>query len=138
MIEIADLEFPDEHVAWQEIIAADPEYGLPFAVHVVIFHTRDQLAAACKSPEAGGHSVTYREPDESGVGAAVFLNKEMLELSIVAHEAAHVALFWERNHNDPGRIGARRWLEEHPETLVDSIGNITAFIWFRIPDAGEL
>lgn len=131
------LHWPDEHVAWQNVIAADPEMSVPFAVHVFIFHTIEQLQAACEDPEANAHSMTHVEVDDAGVGAVVMLAKPELHLSIVAHEAAHIALLHQA-HIMNSRIGARRWLHEHPEYIAQMIGNLTAILWYGTPTAEEL
>lgn len=127
------VHWPDEHVAWQGIIDADPNMSVPFAVHVFIFHTVEQLRAACGNPEANAHSTTWDEPDALNVGATVFLSTEDLHLSLVAHEVAHIALNY-HGHNERTRIGARRWLTEHPEQIAEMIGNLTAYIWYGIPE----
>lgn len=130
--------WPEEHVAWQGVIAANPDMSVPFAVHVFIFHAIEQLQAASRSPEANGHSRVYDDVDVAGVGAVLMLVKDSLELSIVAHEAAHIALFWHQRQEYVGRIGARRWLLFHPEHVAEMIGNLTTLIWYGIPEASEL
>jgi hypothetical protein len=130
--------WPDEHVAWQGVIAASPDTSVPFAVHVFIFHTIDQLQAASRSPEANGHSRVYDEVDGAGVGAVLMLVKDALEISILAHEATHMALFWHQRQDYVGRVGARRWLLYHPEHVAEMVGNLTALLWYGIPEASEL
>lgn len=133
-----DDTWPDEHVAWQAVIAANPDMSVPFAVHVFIFHTLEQLREACGAPHANGHSRVYDEPDSAGIGAVLMLDKPDLELSIVAHEATHMALFWHMQQPYLGRIGARRWLMLHPEHVAEMVGNLTTLIWYGIPEASEL
>lgn len=132
------MRWPDEHVAWQSLIDAAPDMSVPFAVHVFIFHELEQLREAAGDPNASGFSTTYRDLDASGTGAILLLVKTDLELSIVAHEAAHMALFWHMRQPDVGRVGARRWLSQHPEHLAEMIGNMTALLWYAIPERHEL
>lgn len=127
------VNWPDEHVAWQQVLEGDPDMSVPFDVHVFIFHTSEQLQAACGNPLANGHSSTWTQPDSVNIGALVMLAKDELELSVVAHEAAHIALFHHRNILT-GRISARRWLNDHPEHIAEMIGNLTAIIWYNLPD----
>lgn len=125
------MKWPDAHVAWEAVLDAAPHLGMPFATHVFVFHTAEQLRAACGDPDAGAFSSTFDEVDDAGVGALVMLSREHLALSLVAHEATHVALFHHRE--SAGRIGARRWLNEHPESVADMAGNLTAVIWHSLP-----
>lgn len=134
-----DMTWPDEHVAWQSVIAGWPEMSVPFDTHVFIFHTIEQLQAACGDRQANAHSSTWRTPDSAGVGALVMLTAEHLELAVIAHESTHIALFHHRNILDRGdRTGARRWLDQHPETIAEMVGNLTALIWYGIPTREEL
>lgn len=130
--------WPDEYVAWQGIIAANPEMSVPFAVHVFIFHTIEQLQAASGAPDANGHSRVYADVDAAGIGAVLMLVKDALEIAIVAHEATHMALFWHQRQEYVGRTGARKWLLLHPEHVAEMVGNLTALIWYGIPEAHEL
>lgn len=132
-----DLSWPDSYVAWHGIIDAAPGYSVPFRTHVFIFHTLDQLRATVGNPDANGYSSTYDEPDADNIGALIILIKTDLELSIVAHEATHIALF-HHGKQVQGRAGARRWLGEHPETVAEMIGNLTSLIWYGIPEAENI
>ncbi|MCK2034473.1 hypothetical protein [Microbacterium sp. KSW4-4] len=137
MIDTRDeMTWPEEHVAWQGIIDAAPEMSVPHAVHVFIFHTAKQLQSAVGQENIGGHSQAWNAPDSRGVAAVIMLNAEELYLSIVAHEASHVALY---HHSglEQTRVGARRWLKDHPESIAEMIGNLTALIWYGIPDLGS-
>lgn len=127
------MHWPDEHVAWQGIIAAEPDMSVPFAVHLFIFHTREQLRTACETPNASAHSTTWDEPDANNIGAMIFLSVEDLHLSLVAHEVTHIALI-HHAHQERSRVGARRWLAEHPETVAEMVGNLTALAWYSIPE----
>lgn len=130
----SEMHWPDAHIAWQGIIEAWPEMEVPFSTHVFIFHTIDQLREACGDPEANAHSSTYSKADSQNIGALVMLTADQLELAVVAHEAAHIALFHHKNALDRSdRTGARRWLNEHPESIAEMIGNLTAMIWFGLP-----
>lgn len=128
-----EMTWPDEHVAWQGIVEAAPEMSVPYAVHVFIFRTAKQLQEAVGQRNIGGHSQAWNTPDSRGVGALIMLNVEDLHLSVVAHEATHVALY-QHSRTEQTRIGARRWLKDHPETIAEMIGNLTALIWYAIPD----
>lgn len=125
------MHWPDEHVAWQGVIHAAPDMSVQFGVHVFVFHTLDQLRAACDDPKASAHSLTYAEPDAANIGAVVFFAKPHLELSLVTHECTHIALF-HHSHTARSRIGARRWLAEHPETIAEMVGNLTALVWYGV------
>ena len=59
------------------------------------------------------------------------LNLEDLHLSIVAHEATHVALA-HAAHIERSRAGAKKWLLDHPEWGAEMVGNLTALVWYLI------
>lgn len=128
-----EMSWPDEHVAWQGIIEASPEMSVPYGVHVFVFHKTEQLQSAVNTENIGGHSQAWNTPDSRGVGALIMLSAEELHLSVVAHEATHVALY-QHSRTERSRIGARRWLVDHPESVAEMIGNLTALIWYGIPD----
>ncbi|GAA1149292.1 hypothetical protein F6W69_10590 [Microbacterium oxydans] len=128
------LHWSESDVAWHGIV--DAGHGVPFRTQVFIFHTHAQLSAACGHPDANGWSQTFNEPDADNVGALVFLVKTELWVSIIAHEAAHIALFHHGRQID-GRIGARKWAREHPEELAVMIGNLTSLIWCGVPVFNE-
>lgn len=122
------MNIPQEHVHWQGIIEAIPEQSVPFAVHVFIFETREQLRELTGSPSASAWSSTFETPDENNIGALMFFNLEDIELSLAAHEATHVALCHAANKHD-GETDTRRWLTDHPEWVAEMIGNLTILIW---------
>lgn len=127
---------PNGHVVRTCVIAPSPEYTVPFPVHVLIFDTQEHLQAACGDPGAGGFSSTLHPPGGTTIGAVIFLSKPNLELSLVAHEATHIAL---HHHSyEQGRGGAKRWLHDHPESVAEMVGNMTAFIWYGIPTEEEI
>ena len=130
------ISWPDTHVHWQGIIPAAPEYSVPFAVHVFIFKTREQLRQAVEDPEACAHSRTFTAPDPNDVGALLTFSIEDLHVSLAAHESAHVALA-HHGHNEQSRISARRWLNEHPESVAEMTGNLTAFVWAALNKHGS-
>lgn len=132
----AELHWPNEAVAWHEIIGARPDFSVPFSVHVFILHTIEQLRDAVHDPDANGYSCTFDEPDADNVGALIMLTKTDLELAIVAHEAAHITLF--HYAKQVGRAGAKRWLGNHPEESAEMIGNLTSLLWYGIPTLNEL
>lgn len=127
-----ELHSPDEHVIDQWVISAMPDMSVPFGIHVFIFDTVEHLQAACEDPQASAHSIAYRNTDADGIGAIVMLAQPHLDVSIVAHEATHIALF-HHARTLTGRMGARRWLSEHPESVAEMAGNVTALIWHTIP-----
>ena len=120
--------WPDEHTHWQGVVKAAPEQSVPFAVHVFVFHTREQLREACGDERAAAHSMTYPEPDDTGVGAVIMFSLEELHLSLVAHEVAHVTMF-HAGEVEHTRVGAKKWLRDHPEWVAEMTGNLTAIIW---------
>lgn len=122
------LHWPEEHVAWQGIIDAIPTHSVPFATHVFLLHTREQLRSACGDPRACAWSSTYDVPSAGGVGAIMLFTLEDLELSLAAHESTHVALN-HAAHEEQSRIGAKRWLLEHPEWIAEMTGNLTTLVW---------
>src|SRR5690554_2363389 len=79
------MRWPNEHIAWQGIIEADPDMAVPFGVHVFIFNTIEQLQSACGDPKACGHSTVWNQPDGANVGALIMLVKSHLALSLIAH-----------------------------------------------------
>ncbi len=125
------MQWPDEHVAWQGIIEPIPDQSVPFGIHVFLFHTREQLRAACEEKHAAAWSSTFDDTDELGVGALMMFSAEDAELALAAHEAAHVALVHAAN-TETSRIGARRWLSEHPEWIAEMVGNVTVLVWAAI------
>lgn len=127
-----ELHWPDEHVTDQWIIDAMPEMAVPFRIHVFVFDTVEHLQTACEDLQANAHSITYRDVDADGIGALVMLARPHLELSIIAHEAAHISLF-HHAHTITERVDARRWLTEHPESVAEMTGNIAALIWHTLP-----
>lgn len=127
------MHIPKEHVVWQGIVEAAPEYAVPFGVHVFVLDTVEHLRSASEDPLAHAHSMTWEEPDSRNVGAIVLLSTADLAMSIVAHEATHIALY-HHGREVQGRIGARRWLKDHPETVAEMVGNLTALIWYSLPN----
>lgn len=116
-------------------LAAAPDYSVPFAVHVFILKTRDHLRAAAGHEHASAFSITPDEPDHAGVGATMLFNLEDIELSLAAHEATHVALTHHSNI-EATRIGAKRWLWDHPESVAEMTGNLTALVWAKLYEHG--
>lgn len=136
--DVIDFMFPvqKEHVVWTCVIDPSPEFTVPFPVYVWIFDTQEHLQEACSNPKAGAFSSTLHPRGGKSIGAVIFLSKEGLELSLVAHEATHIAL---HHHGyEHGRGGAKRWMENHPESVAEMVGNMTAFIWYGIPTAEEI
>lgn len=129
------LYWPDEHVAWQGVIEAIPSHSVPFAVHVFLLHTREQLRTACQDDNASAWSSTYDEPDANDVGAIMLFSIEDLEMSLAAHESTHVALN-HAAHSESTRIGAKRWLIEHPEWIAEMTGNLTTLVWAALYENG--
>ncbi len=125
------MSWPDADVHWQGVLDANPDFSIPFATHVFVFHTCDQLRSACGRPDAVAHSTTFVAPDPANVGALLFFSLEDLALSLVAHEATHVALI-HHSQIEQTRIGAKRWLHDHPETIAEMVGNLTSIVWARI------
>jgi hypothetical protein len=126
-----DLWWPDDHVAWRGAIEAIPSHSVPFGIHIFIMKNRDNLRAAIEDENASAWSSTYDHVDNNEIGAIMLFNLEDIELSLAAHEAAHIAL----NHAaaiERSRTGAKRWLNEHPEWIAEMIGNITVLVWAAI------
>ncbi len=129
------MQWPAGDVAWQGVIEAIPTHSVPFAVHVFLMHEREQLRRACGDPNASAWSSTYDNVDGADIGAIMLFNLEDLELALAAHESAHVAL----NHAalvEKTRVGARRWLNEHPEWIAEMIGNLTVLVWAALYEHG--
>ena len=131
-----EFEAAAAHVAWQSEFDSAPDAAIPFRVQVVIFHTVEQLREATGREGAYGVSMTWAEASADEVGACILLAKPHLELSILAHEVAHAALF--AHGHRVGRGGAKRWLSEHPESVVDMIGNLTAVVWYGMPTEEDI
>ena len=130
-----DLEWPDAHVHWQGLIPADDDLALPFDTHMFIFHTTEQLRAAVENDGAVAHSITWGEPDAANVGALVSFSREELHMSLAAHEATHIALAHHSNI-ETSRVGARRWLYDHPESVAEMTGNLAALMWSLMIEHG--
>ena len=126
-----DLHWPDEDVAWQGVFGAELAWSVPHGVHVFVFNDVGALQRACEDPRAGGHSITYDEPDEAGVGALIMLARPVT-LAVIIHEVTHVALFWSRPTVTPGQR-ARAFLNSHGEDIPELIGNLSAVLWYSLP-----
>lgn len=120
-----------EDVAWQGVFDAAPEIDVPFGVHIFIFKTLEAFRAACDEPGAYAWSRTYNEVDNNGIGALILFGPDV-PLSNVAHEATHVSLFWARNTTHPNQRSLR-WLDEHPESVAEMVGGLTAMLWHSLP-----
>ncbi len=119
----------DHHFEVQEC----GEMGIHHKVKVFIFKDQEKLNKAIEGNGwVAGHSVTYRKPDADNTIALICFTKEYLDLSIITHEVAHVAMFMESNRT--GRKPANRWLQQHPERLIELIGNLTMVVWEGLSD----
>lgn len=127
-----DLEIPRDAVRWHTAFAGDEQYGIWHGVHVFVLNDVDAVRAASGDPDAHGWSSTYDEPDAGGVGAVILLYGPV-PLALIAHEVTHVVLHWARSTATP-HDRARRWLEQHPEEVAEVIGNLTAVLWYSIPE----
>lgn len=128
-----EITWPDADVEWQAVLKANLEgWTIGHGVHVFVFKTREALQAAAESPDAAAHSRTYDAPDAAGIGGLMMLSYPV-PLSIVAHEVTHMVLVWAKATAGPQQK-ARRWLEEHPEEVAEIIGNLTAVIWYSLPE----
>lgn len=127
--------WPDAHIVHHETIPSDEAYSVPFAVEIFVFDTIEHLRQACKDPQASAHSTTYEEPDHAKVGAIIMLAEPEMHMSLVAHEVSHVALH--HHGSTVGKASAKRWLADHPESIAEMIGNLTALIWYRLPHSRE-
>ncbi len=128
----AELSWPDDAIAWHGVFDAVPEWSVDYGVDVWIFKTLEGLRDACGDPAATAFSRTYDTPDAAGVGA-LMLFVGPVPISLIAHEVAHVALFWARDLATPHQR-ARRWLAEHPEAVAELVGNLTAVLWHSLPE----
>lgn len=68
----------------------------------------------------------------------VHLAADGLYLSVVSHEATHVALFDYDRYVLSGIPGARAsaHIGNHDETIPYTVGNVTALIWYQLLQAG--
>lgn len=129
------IRWKDDDLHWQGVIEAAPEYSVPFAVHVFLFKTRELMQAVFQDNQACAFSKTFNEPDTANVGALMMFNLEDLEMSLAAHESAHVALAHHSNI-ETSRVGAKRWLRDHPESIAEMIGNLTMLVWTALYEHG--
>jgi hypothetical protein len=123
--------WPSDAVLWEGIIDEDLAMSVDHKVHVFIFRDLETLQAAAGDPNAGAHSISFREADDLNVRAAVLLAAP-IQLSQLAHEAAHIGLYWSKATARP-KQRAWSWIEAHPESLAELIGNLTAFLWYSLP-----
>ena len=124
-----DLHIPDEYVAALFLIEKQPHYEIPYNIQVMVLRDRYSLEEVMGKTNIAAHSFTYRYPDSQGVGALILFSRGNIELSVAAHEATHVALFYHANQIKRVKARALRWLRDHPESLADMTGNLTALIW---------
>lgn len=125
------MRWSDADLAWQGVFDAEPRWSIAHGVHVFVFKDVERLQAACENPEAGAHSITYRETDAAGVGAVILL-AEPVTLSSIVHEVTHVALFWARR-TTRRKQRALGWLNQHPESVPEIVGNLSAVLWHSLP-----
>ncbi len=125
----------DEHLHWQGIIDADTGFSIPFAVHVFIFKNRTDMQAAVEHEGISAFSSTFHRVDDAGVGALMMFNLDDIELSLAAHEATHVTLSHHANI-ETSRVGAKRWLHEHPESVAEMAGNLTVLVYAKLYEHG--
>jgi hypothetical protein len=123
--------WPGEDLAHQYVLYPDPEFGIPYGVHVFVFKDRDALQRAAGDARAAAHSITYDEQDSRGVQAVVML-AQPVSLSLVIHEVTHTALYWARK-TTRRKQRALGWLNGHTEDVPDLIGNLSAVIWYTLP-----
>lgn len=133
------IDWPGSDVAWESLFDEDPSLSVPHKVHVFVFNDRDALVRACGDPDAGAHSWSYGDADADNTRAVMLLARPVL-LSAIAHEATHIALFWARD-TTRRKQRAYGWLEGHPESVPELVGNLTAIVWHSLPteliDAGN-
>ena len=116
------------------IMSKNVEMSIPFPVMVIFTHTEQDLIDVIGRDNIGAHSYTPDKIDENGMGGYIFMSLERAYLSVLAHEVAHIALF---HHGDKaGRKPANRYLWNHPESLAEMIGNMTALYWYRLTEEG--
>jgi hypothetical protein len=129
-------------------LAGHEEMGVP-RVDVVVHPTVDLLndwrrhedMDSTGSPDgdtdAESMGITTFDPDRQ-VPFEVHLAADAIYLSIVAHEATHVALWDYAAQVTNGKPGARasRHIAGHDETMPYGVGNLTALIWYQLQEAG--
>lgn len=130
-----ELTIPDEHIVHHVVIEADESMSVPFCTRVFVLRDREMLRAATSNERACAHSITFEEIDGAGIGAIVLLNLDDLHLSLVAHEIMHVALS-RAAYDEPADI-TREWLLDHPESIAELVGNLSALIWYSLPATSE-
>lgn len=133
-----DFRIPQEYIAeYREL----PVCGLNWPglnLYVYVLHTCDQIREVSKDERAHAHVSMWNTPDDAGFTGVLLLNNEDPELSIVAHEATHLILFLHGRkiqESNPQRKAHTAFID-HDESVAESIGNLTAMIWWNLPWSG--
>lgn len=129
-------------------LQADDDMGVP-RVDVVVHPTvallnewrRHEGWASTGAPEdvedVDSMGVTVHDA-EKPVPFEVHLAAEAIHLSVVAHEAVHVALWHYAREFLDDMPGARAsaHISRHGETIPYAVGNLAALIWYQVLGAG--
>lgn len=124
--------WPDADIAWHGAFDSERDYSIEHGVRVFVFTDLDALQRAVERDNVNAFSTTYGEEDADGMQATIML-AQPVELSTVVHEVTHVGLLWHRP-KARRKQRAHGWLDRHPESIAELIGNLSTIIWFNIPD----
>jgi hypothetical protein len=125
------FHWPAADVAWHGEFDSERRYSIEHGVRVFVFNDRDALQRAVEREDINGFSTTYGEEDADGMQATIML-AQPVELSTVVHEVTHVGLLWHRP-KVRRKQRAHGWLDRHPESIAELIGNLSTVIWHNIP-----
>lgn len=134
------MNIPNDYLDQQFFLRSDDMLG-EYGVEVMVFKTNEQLnharhltGVSIKSAKAAAGSFLYNEPDDEGTIAIMMLSLEDLELSLVSHEATHIALhvYGIRHLRRKPKSMAHAHIVNHTEELPEAIGNMTAYVWWNL------
>lgn len=118
-----------EDVLWSIYTNADPDMSMPFSIEIIMLRDVEALQRVVDK-DSNARSWTYDGLNENGVGATIIMSADFAWLSVIAHEVAHIALlYYAHTWPSQSRLGAKRWLADHPEHVAEMIGNYTSVIW---------
>jgi hypothetical protein len=126
------IVIPEDHILADIIFDAAPDMSIPYKVRVIILRELDHINSITENDTASATSITFNADKLiDGIGAYFFIPQETLEISVIAHECTHAALFWVMK-DVRRKQRAYGWLANHPEKVPECIGNLTSILWYNL------
>lgn len=128
-----DYEIPLEHVLMWSLIEQTEDSP---AFHLMVLDTWDYLNELFGVVEYPIDAVTlmYDQPDSLGSIATVVFVPDAIDIATIAHESAHLALYHYSNELADEDEPVYDWLIDHPESIVRTIGEVTALICYALEE----